>query len=341
MQRRTFLASIAALTITPRYSADHLLELSEHARRPGSLTGGQVAAMRELTGVYAQTFASAQPAALARLVGSHMNLVTGYLGESMSAPLRRQLGSAAAEVAALSGWVASTAQRKGDARAAHVLSRELASDADDDAQQALALGSLALLYAVNRQGGKGSPQALQALERANALVPDDAPAAARAWLAGKYAEQQAAIGLDDDYRRTIARMDAVMAEDRPDSGDVAPAAYGAHSTLTFWGSGGVGPGVVRGNSGALTGDPQAVEYLRAAVAAAEPMGEATMLIDLGQAHLRFGDLDAACWAVGEALPIAAQHGFTERVGWVRAVRAQMRDDLHPAVRELDDRLAAV
>ena len=339
MQRRTFLASIAALTAAPRYSADRLLELSDHARRPGSLSAGQVAAMRELTGVYAQTLTTAHPTALARLVGSHLNLVTGYLDEAMTPALRLALGSAAAEVAALSGWVASTAQRKGDARAAHVLARDLAAD---DTQRALAFGSLAMLHAANRQGGTGSPAALRALAQANALLPDHAPATARAWLAGKYAEQQAAIGLDDDYRRTIARMDAVMAEDRPVDVEVVSASYSEGAALTFWGLGGVGPDQVRGNGGALTGDPLAVEHLRAAVAnASEPLGEATLLIDLGQAHLRFGDLDAACWAVGEALPIAAQHGFTQRVGWVRAVRAQMRDDVHPAVRELDDRLAAV
>lgn len=344
-RRRDIGALLAALAATPSASLPTLEGLAELVRRAGhggTLDPGQIAAMRELTCVYAEAYTAADPATLTRLVAAHLNELTRRLDEPITPGLRRVLGAATAEVAALAGWLAALTDRRGDARAAYYLARDTAREALDDTQHALALGSLALLSSSLRRDGAGSPAAARLLEQADLLVPASAPPTARAWLAGQLAEQQAALGQEDAAQRALEDMDEAFAEPRDDGVPVASAPYTERAVLTFWGECGPGPDQARGIGASCTGDPGAVEALQgAADRATEPLGSATLLVDLGQAQLRRGEVEAAASAFARATSLAGRHGYTSRLEWLRGLRRQIRDDRLPAVRELDEALAAV
>jgi tetratricopeptide (TPR) repeat protein len=345
MHRRDFtrlLASLAAAQVGGGQTLETLLDLERNAQRPGRLGADQVRAMRTLTASYADAYTVADPASLTPLVTHHVNAVTGRLDEPMTPGVRRQLASAAAEVASLAGWLAALEGRRGDARGYYYLARDTAREALDDTQQALALGSIALLTSALRRNGSGSQAAARLLEQADLLIPRSAPAAARAWLAGQLAEQEAALGNGDAARRALAVMREAFAGPRDGHPNGTARPYTETAVLTFWGEGGVGPDQVRGVTAAFLGEPEAIPILRrAADRAPEPLGAVTLRIDLGQAQLRQGEVEEACETLGRVVPPILEHGWTSRLEWLRGVRRQIQDTRLPAVRAFDELLAAV
>jgi len=178
------------------------------------------------------------------------------------------------------------------------------------------------------------------LEQATTLIPEHAPPTARAWLAGQLAEQRAASGDRYGHHEAAERMETAFAEDRDPEAPRAAAAYAETAVLTFWGPGGVGPDQARGVGYAQAGYARAVEVLGRAVArTTEPLGAVTLLLDLGQAHLRLGEVDAAVDSFVQAVPLAAANGHRSRIDWIAGVREGM--PASAAVADLDEVLSAV
>lgn len=155
------------------------------------------------------------------------------------------------------------------------------------------------------------------------------------------------------YERLCAVFDAARGGDVAAMRDLTAAYAEGHTVvhpevqarlvLTFWGSDGPGPDQVRGLGGVMVGEPGAVDVLRWAVdRSTEPLGQATLLLDLGTAELHSGDVMAACEAFAQAAGLIEDHGLRARGQRLM----NLRRELHPwngldAVRELDDRLADI
>jgi hypothetical protein len=343
MDRRTVVRLFGALGVVAARpgTAEQLLGFSqaEAATDVGRVDAELLADMREVTLAYAQAWGAAPPGELAGLARAHLNTVAPHLEAAAGPPLRARLGSVTAETAALAGWLTCLQDRRGEARSLFLFARDTARDAQDDTLHALALGSLAYLDSpVPRGAAGGSRVAVRRLEEALALLPGAASSAARSWLRAQLAIEYAALGDRPAFDRTIGLAEAAAASPKDGSG---PGVFSVEGVLTFWGSDGIGVTKSRGLGQALLGDPRAAETIASTVpAGGSPLGEATLLLDLAAGQVRTGQFQPACEASVRALDLLAGGGYAARVRRVRGLRAQVTDDWLPAVRELDERLAA-
>lgn len=322
----------------PRDSLDHLADLAVVVERRGPVDPSLLDAIEELTAGYAERFESAPPEQLLDLVRAHVNHIGARMDRPMSPSLQARLGSLAAEAAALAGWLAYLAGRRGEARSYFSFARDAARDADDPTLHALALGSMAALFsAVSSGTSAGSLVAARLLQQAVALVPADAPPTARAWLAGRLAAEHALLGDRQAFGRCLGRSGAALAEAAPETGRVR--VFDARGVLSFWGHGGIGEEHAAGFGGAVLGDRRAVDRLAGAVAAVpSAVGRSNVLADLATAHLLLGDVDAAAQAAVRALRVAAPLGYGARAQRVAGLRDRM-PSAGSAVVALDEQLA--
>jgi len=226
---------------------------------------------------------------LAPAIDDQVDRVTAAQQRSSTSSSRSPLGSLTAETAGLAGWVAYLGGRQGRARAYFGLARDAARDAGDAARHAFALGSLAATSSV--VFGRSSPRtpvAVRLLEQALSIVPVEAPPGARAWLAGRLAEERAAVGDRYEFQRNVDLARRWIAEARPAAG--RPAVFSEIGVLTLWGPGGLGPERSAALGQLTIGDPAVVDsFTDLAGRSHGPVARSAVLLDLVKAHVAQGD----------------------------------------------------
>lgn len=303
-----------------------------------------VSAFGDVTRVLAREYRRAGPGRLVALLRAHVDRAASHLDLPARPGVRARLGSVVGEAACLAGWVLHVTGRRGEAHAYFVLGRDAARDAGDTTVQALATGAAASLFTTLTRGlPGGSRVAERLLSQAVALVTDDAPGVARAWLYGRLAEELAALGDADGHAAAVERSrDAFAAAAAEPARDPRWAGvFTGEGILGFWVPGGPGPDLVEAFGYGLLGDRRGVELLEPAVAREHrSAGRATLLGDLATSRLRLGDLDEAARTAAELVDEAVAGRVLGRVERARGLRRRLPDGL-PGVRELDERLAVV
>jgi hypothetical protein len=344
MERRALLkALMAGVTSVPVGALGALERIRERPAGTVRTDEGVVQGLRALVAAYGQAYETVEPSALAPAVGRLLDRITERLHDPMSPAHRQQLGPIAAEAAALAGWLAHLLDHQGAARAYFSLARDAARDAMDDTLHALALGSLSQLHSTTPAGGRGgSPVALRLLEEANARIGRQAPAAARAWLGARLAEERAALGDADGYRRHMARAEDAWTSGVQDEGRgffSMQGFFAGWDDERFDGYHGVCLLLVERPREA---EPYLVRSLQRERARADWRPRATALTDLAAAYAQQREPERACSTAGEALSAATTAGFPMGVQRLRGVRGRLEPwRTHPDVAELDERLATV
>lgn len=307
--------------------------------RPSAMDASLLSSLGAVTRMYAFSYPHVDAAELLPPVRAHLDVLAGWLSEPMTPRLRAGLGSLVAETAAMAGWAALTLDLRADAWSSFALGRDAARDAGDEVLHAQILGSLASLHSgISRGRPTGSRVAVRTLEEAAARARS-APALTRAWLSARLSEERAAIG-----DAAGARHDFSTAEDAysaSDAEDPAPGFFGADGFLSVWGEACLSG--YRGIGHVLLGQgDQAVPVLVSTLdQTPDVRQQVVVLADLAAAWTLAGEQEEACRIATRALDLAASAGYPLGVERVRGVRHRLDglDDL-PAVRELDERLAA-
>jgi hypothetical protein len=334
------LSVIGGAATIPLEPLERLAELATDVRRPGPVDDRVLDASAELTHRYAAQFEVLAPQPLLELVTAHLNQVGARLDLPAAPSLRARLGTIASETAALAGWLAVLSGRRGEAHSYFAFARDAARDADDPELHALALGSLASLYsALSTGAARGSMVAVRLLQQSLALIPCNAKATARAWLAGRLAGEQALLGDAAGFARNLERSGAALAEAGAD-GD-RPGVFTGGALLSFWGKGGIGWDHMSAFGAAVLGDRRAIDRLAGLLPAVQGgVGRSNVLVDLATVHLQHGEVDAAAALAVRTVALSAAGGWNARLQRVAALRERMPLDVR-AVGDLDEHLAAV
>jgi tetratricopeptide (TPR) repeat protein len=341
MERRVLLKALMGASLVPMGALEALERTRSMSAGRDRIDDGLLWALRSLVAAYGQAFETMQPATLAPSVTALVDRITERLSDPSTPAYRQQLAPIASEAAALAGWLAHTLDHQGAAVAYFSLARDAAREAGDNMLHALALGSMAQLHSSTPSGGHaGSPAALRLLEEANDRIPAYAPPVSRTFLAARLAEEQAAMGDAESYRRSMDRAEDIWSEGTP-----LDDRWGFFSSQGFFASwedhrfNGY-----RGICLVLLKEPgEAETYLRQSLL--HNLGEwrprAVALADLTAAYALQGEPEQACEAARGALSTATRTGFPMGVKRLRGARTYLdRWQRHPEVMDLDERLAA-
>lgn len=291
-------------------------------------------AVRQLASAY-----DALPAPLLRqravaLVETVLGLLAGPLGPR----LRADLLSLGAEAATLAGWASRSDGRLRQAAGYYSMADTFAEAAEDGYLRALvALRQADLGSGIqNGIGPAGDTAPVRPLlDHAENLADPGAPAALRAIIFCRQAEECAAAGDRDEAQRYLDRADMAVVIGIGATDGI----YGIPWSQTVHDS-------FRGNVAVLGGRPDLAAAQLERVLRELPQGtvsnRSSALADLGAAYARQGQLDYACDMLAEAWHVALSVGLQHRVRRVLGIR---QCELHqwrtePAVRRLDDRLAS-
>ncbi len=308
--------------------------LSRRVQVDLELLGQLRCAIRQSAGQY-----DALPAGLLRqraagLTESVKALLTG----PVPGGLRRELLSVGAEAATLAGWASRSDGRPRQAAGYYAMAEMLAEAAGDGYLLAFISTRTADLSSgvqrgVGRAGDTGPVRPL--LDRAEDLADPSAPAALRAHVMLRQAEEHAAAGEVSEAANYQDRADqaVTIAEAGRDGLYGIPWGQGVHDCY-------------RGNITLLAGRPDLAAAILERVLRDMPAGtisnRSSVLADLGAAYARQKEVDHACEVLAEAWQMAQSVGLQHRAGRVQGVRDQHLSAYagEPAVRRLDDRLAS-
>jgi hypothetical protein len=130
---------------------------------------------------------------------------------------RQRLLRCASEGSLVVGWLRFNLDERIDAHAYFLLTQELAAEAPDRIVQARALGALSTLYSTTYQGGN-TAKALELAVQANAVLPEDAPAGVRSYLAIREAVEHAASRDAYGYGQLTERAEVAGSQGHSEPG---------------------------------------------------------------------------------------------------------------------------
>lgn len=263
-------------------------------------------------------------AALAVDLDRHVDTLSWSLNAARGESMQRRLTVTAGEAAALAGWVAYDLGHHDRARGYWQLALDAARTAGDGPVIALVLSYLSYLSAERRE----HQQAWVWLDEASQHVKAPEHARARAWIAGRQAEEAAALG---DASALISLERAMTAMDY--AGDGRPWAR-------FFDNSRLGSMAV-----ATYGRLRHPELVPAADAVLGSIRDAktraVILGDVATAYIGTGDIDRGCAVATQALDVTLATEATlgrQRLTALRPTVAAL--DAAPA-RELTQRLAVL
>jgi tetratricopeptide (TPR) repeat protein len=290
--RRNFLAATSAYALGALHLSDPE-SITRRTNRPGAVRvgGGEVAAIRQMTKGLGD--------AAAELGGGHArHLAVRYLVEDVGPWLNgsytektgQELFAVSSQLVHLAGWMAQDEGNEGMAQRYYVHAYRLAAEAGDPELSATALRGLAV-QAIDL-GPKFHAVALRLSERCvdEAKTLDDARAVS--YYQTTLAD---AAALDGDRRLATSAL-AASQKAIEKSPDAPPGeSWASHFSIGRWAH---HSGMILARLGDLD---QATEHLHQALeihGLDRRRSRAIVLADLGQVHLRQGDLDAALstWA---------------------------------------------
>lgn len=183
----------------------------------------------EATASYARGYYAAAPDDLLGVVRGHVNQLAALGQATMSPDLFQRWGLLVSDAAALAGWLALDAERRGDARAYFALARDAAHEAGNEVLHALAIASLAGSH--DAQHGGDPREATRYLRQATAELPDHAPDYARAWLHAQTAKEEAAAGDAYAFQAELQRVD--RARERGGAGETPGPFWSATAWFSY------------------------------------------------------------------------------------------------------------
>jgi transcriptional regulator with XRE-family HTH domain len=257
----------------------------------------------------------------------HLTLLTHILDFAPRSPLRASLVSLAGETACLAGWLSFDVQDHAAARSLYRVAMDAALETDDGALAACVLGYRSYM-------ADGAGEAGDLLVEAQRRLTGAGHQVTRSWLAGREAEERAALGDAGGAMRALERADAAFARARPD-GERPWAIFFDQSRLRSLAVASyVGLGQVR-----------AAEAEAASLLASLPAGDlkkrTVILADVAAAHAEHGDPEEACRLGAEALATGLRTESTFGLRRVNDLRGRLeRWRELPAVRGFDEQLAA-
>jgi hypothetical protein len=293
------------------------------------LVGDLSASIRQL----ADQMAATPPALIRRAVLQHVEAARSLLARPLPPGLRRDLMAVAGHAAALAGCISSWLGEDDRARAHLSLAGRLAGGAGHAGIEALAvLWTADTLSGVQRGGDPlvEHRHVLALLDRAEDLAGPPTPPAVRAHILLRQAEEHAAAGDTAGAERYLDRADTAVSLADHDG--------------TRYGMPPVPHVAFRGSVEILSGRPEgAVAVLEDALDRTPQVpARAAILADLGTAHARLGEIDAAVSTLMIAWEAADAAGRGDRCRRILGVRRRdlERWSADPVVRRLDELTAA-
>jgi tetratricopeptide (TPR) repeat protein len=294
---------------------------------PNAMQGSDADLARMLsapTTNYRQMESAVPSGQLAPVVEAHLALALGIVNERMRTSAGYQVLS---EVAGLSAWLAVD---RGDTASARRRYAEAIDYAERTRHPLLVSYMTASLGAFAVEAG--NPRAgLTMIQRASALVGDDVPDAARAWLESLRAAAHAELGDRPEAATALSRAERLANRSR---GELRwPWVFDFDSAK-----------VARYQAGVLgrLGDVRAASAAYAAAGPALTAAKPRALAQVDHAHVlaRGGDVASACALAVEALGAAQAYGSERITNRIRVFRASLPTRTTEAG-NLDDELAAL
>ncbi len=259
----------------------------------------------------------------------HLELISDLLSSSNSEITQAGLTAAANVTASLAGRLAVDLGDLAGFRRHYRSALAHAQASGDDQLRAYTLGSMSYWMGVIGNG----QEAVLLAERAQRLMPGDAPPAAKAWLETFEARARSRVGDTAAALGAMDRAEAALTESPAEEQPLSPwpALYRR--------------GLARHRGGVATnlGLPEMARsaFQQGLEGPLPPLYRACALCDLAASHVQVGEVEEACRLAGEAFEVGVAMGSHRTVRHVRKVR----DQLDPqkamrAVRELDERLLA-
>jgi tetratricopeptide (TPR) repeat protein len=301
------------------------------ALEAASIGQAGVAALEQAVGEFARSYPSTPPRVLAGPVFEHFRDVVRLLEGPLPVVRRRRLAVVAGHLAGLAGNLSFDLREQARSLAYFEVAVQAADDADapDLAAWALATRSIVPAYT-------GDPAAaLRLLQQAQDRAAGHVSPSRRAWLAAMEARAHAGLGDAGSSLAALGRAEAAIERARPDGGPLGTDFFDLPRLAGF-----------RGTCHLLLGQSQAARSALADVLAlrspADVKGRSLARLDLAQAQVQAGDLDAACAAVADALAIREEY----RVDPIRRRAREVRAALDPwrgerPVRELDEQVRSL
>jgi transcriptional regulator with XRE-family HTH domain len=278
------------------------------------------------------------PADFMPMIQSHLAALQSLINErSAHDSDYRRLMSIASGVAAVAAWTAMTMEHRRDARAYLVWAESAAREVHDtEALMLILLLQADMASPIPSAGLEGySSAALGKLTEARSLAGPSTPAALQVPVAARTAEEHAFMG---DGPLSMASMDEAdrLYASLPNRDYFLRDAWQPTSGMLP---------AMRGHCLSLLGESnEAVRVITPTVATTRFAGtRAARIADLAAAHAQLGEVDRACELLEQSLDVTAGSGEVEKARRVAGIRRRYLSsaDNDPAVRRLDERLAAI
>ncbi len=272
-----------------------------------------------------------------RAVVTVLETIKTLLAGPLPVGLRRDLMAVGGHAATLTGALAFRLGHEDDARVQLGLGRKLAASAGDEGMEAFAVLLTADTLSGVQRGGDPVVKhghVMSLLDHAEDLAAPSIPAAVRAHIFVRQAEEHAAAGDVAEAERYLDRADTAVA-----LGDDDGTRYG----MPWYPS--IAQPLFRGNVQVLAGEPAAALAILDGLLAELPAESAyrrSVMVDMGAAYAVAGDVDMAAAVLLVAVKLVDAAGNVDRRRRIVGVRQRHleRWSAEPAVRRLDEALAA-
>lgn len=338
-RRRDLLAS--GLTVVVTSPVDATERIAHALGRPTRVDAPLLGALLGHTGRLGGAAVGVPPRALIQPAIAHLGTLERLHGHSMTPAHRQRLHAAAADAAALVGWLHWLMDDHADAQDAMTLAHRLARDACDDTVQARVLSFMSWMSStIPSAGRRGTTAAALALAAQAAAVGHRGLPADRAWLTERCATEHAAAGHADACWRGMDVARRILEGKR--SVEERPAGFfatflGARDTRHVAGAVGL--------CHVLLGQPRQAEIvLTRQLSEVDPSDlryVTALLSDLAVAYTLQDQPKPAARSAIEAVGLARIGGLPLHVERIRGVRALMPDSWTEltCIKDLDERLA--
>ncbi len=325
------------VTSASRPATDMLLDTERlhHARhRPTSLDGDLLDQLAALIGLYWQSYHTTDPTLLLPSVATQVAQLRPLVDESMPSEAAYRLRTLTADAASLAGWLALRLEERATSSIYWALAESLAADAGDKVLRSFALVSRSSLYSSTLRGDLAGDNGLAlAYVMAGAEMASEAAPVQLAWMLARRAEENAMRGDADSAMSDLDDAAGCLGQVRN-----TPSGY-----FAAWNQAQLDG--YRGSCATVLGSPEAVAILEGSLASTDTSlvsQRTAILANLGAAHARRAQVDAACEALAEALTLAGRGSLAVAIRRVRGVRARLDawSDA-PAVRHLDELIASL
>lgn len=335
MERRALLKLTGAIAATAFTPLDAVERIAGALENPGRVDDRLLDAYDEVTTSYAEVFYTVAPVQLAGPVTAQLDRLVGLTRQASTPAMRTRLEAMIGDAAAFAGTLAYDLDQPGTARAHLALATDAAAQTGDTTLGAVTTAMQALLY---KQVVPGDRRTGMLLDEAYEMLPDEAPAAVRAWVAVHHATDCAITGDRLGYEAGVEVAHAAVADETDERRGGFLSGRGMYQSLceAHWFDENRGRGL------AALLDRKAEPLLLGLVdEVVEPRTRANALINLTALYVTQGEVDEACFTARRALDLAAEQQLPSVVRKVRTTRIGLQAHHRTrSVRDLDAALAA-